>query len=161
MILVYGILLYMEIVDQLMYLKEHICGILISGLKNNFGEFIAYCLNNNIPELSINNFRNLEFDLLVAMRDVPTVCPYVSYMKYKDLDFVKLPPLAEQAKNLAKSAWVFLSSGFELAPDDEQERRYDICKSCDYLTQGRCSKCGCFMKYKSKIKVVTCPDGRW
>jgi hypothetical protein len=151
----------MELMGQLMYLKEYICGLLTIGLRSNYQKFIDYCFANNLPELPKMKFIDLEFDLTVAMRDVPTVCPYVSYMKYKDLDFVKLPPLAEQAKNLAKSAWVFLSSGFELAPDDEQERRYDICKSCDYLTQGRCSKCGCFMKYKSKIKVVTCPDGRW
>jgi len=74
---------------------------------------------------------------------------------------MKLPPLAEQAKNLVKSAWLFANSGFELTSDDEQERRYNICNACNYFNSGRCSKCGCFMKYKSKIKVVKCLDGRW
>ena len=146
---------------DLVHIKEYICGLLTIGLRNNYQGFIDYCLSNNLPELPMMKFIDLEFDLTVAMRDVPTVCPYVSYMKYKQLDFMKMPPLSEQAKNLIKSAWQFANSGFELASDDEQERRYGICNSCDYYIQGRCLKCGCFMKYKSKIKAVKCLDGRW
>jgi hypothetical protein len=144
-----------------MYLKEYIYGLLKNGLKGDYQAFTDYCKIAGIVNLPVNKFIDLEFDLIVAMRDVPTVCPYVSYMRYKQLDFMKLPPLTEQAKNLVRSAWDFANSGFELASDDEQEIRYNICSICDYLTGGRCSKCGCFMKFKAKIKVVSCPDGRW
>jgi hypothetical protein len=73
-----------------MYSKEHIRGLLTVGLRDNFADFTKYCLEHNLSELARNKFIDLGFDLLVAMRDVPTVCPYVSYMRYKRLDFMQL-----------------------------------------------------------------------
>lgn len=150
---------------QLMYLKEYLTGLLTIGLTSNYSIFIEYCNNNNLPILSLNKFIDLEFDLMIVLRDVPIVCPYVSYMRYKELDFIginKLPPLTTQVKNLTTTMADFMFSGFELVTEKEQKQRFDMCKSCMYVTEGfRCSVCGCFMRYKSKIKAAVCPKGNW
>ena len=45
------------------------------------------------------------------------------------------------------------------------DKRWDICTKCKHLTNltKQCKKCGCFMKLKTKIKNVSCPDKppRW
>lgn len=47
-----------------------------------------------------------------------------------------------------------------LADHKTQTKRWDICKKCEQLTSltKQCKICGCFMKLKTKIKGVTCPD---
>ena len=46
---------------------------------------------------------------------------------------------------------------------DEQvlKMRWDICSSCEFLNDNKCEKCGCFMKVKHKLKMASCPEGRW
>lgn len=48
---------------------------------------------------------------------------------------------------------------------DEQvaAERFDICKGCDRLTEHtlQCRECGCFMAAKTKLKMATCPLGKW
>tara|TARA_Y100000310_G_C20537474_1_gene741571 strand:+ start:120 stop:506 length:387 start_codon:yes stop_codon:yes gene_type:complete len=40
--------------------------------------------------------------------------------------------------------------------------RWDLCSSCEFLTESnKCEKCGCFMKVKHKLKMATCPIGKW
>lgn len=41
--------------------------------------------------------------------------------------------------------------------------RYDICKKCDKYDakKDKCSKCGCVMKFKTKIPSARCPIGKW
>lgn len=41
--------------------------------------------------------------------------------------------------------------------------RYEICSACPHLTKfsGQCTKCGCFMKAKVKLKGASCPIGKW
>lgn len=42
------------------------------------------------------------------------------------------------------------------------QERYNICKKCEYLLPTtNCQKCGCFMKFKVKIKVASCPINKW
>jgi hypothetical protein len=52
-----------------------------------------------------------------------------------------------------------------IKPLSEEERnvRYDICLSCEHLTQltAQCKKCGCFMKAKTYIPGTECPIGKW
>ena len=39
--------------------------------------------------------------------------------------------------------------------------RWDLCLSCEFLNDNKCDKCGCFMKVKHKLKMASCPEGKW
>lgn len=40
--------------------------------------------------------------------------------------------------------------------------RWRLCRECPELLVGSmCSKCGCFMKAKVKLKDASCPIGKW
>ena len=42
------------------------------------------------------------------------------------------------------------------------EDRMAICKECThYFITGNCLKCGCFVKVKSRISVMSCPIKKW
>ena len=44
-----------------------------------------------------------------------------------------------------------------------EERMSQHCRKCEYFveTTSQCSKCGCFMDYKTMLYDASCPDGRW
>jgi len=48
-------------------------------------------------------------------------------------------------------------------PNDIYEDRIAICKECPHYfkTTGNCLKCGCFVKVKSRIAVMSCPIKKW
>ena len=49
-----------------------------------------------------------------------------------------------------------------LHDQDVIDKRWDICKGCDFLTENnRCEKCGCFMKIKHRLATARCPIGKW
>lgn len=54
-------------------------------------------------------------------------------------------------------------SDTEFADSELQDKRYDICNSCDRLTKTtkQCRECGCFMKLKVKLADAVCPLGKW
>ena len=41
--------------------------------------------------------------------------------------------------------------------------RHDKCDSCENYVKsmGRCRKCGCFMKLKTRMALASCPIGKW
>lgn len=43
------------------------------------------------------------------------------------------------------------------------QERMTICRKCEYLEKAlsRCTKCGCFMNFKTRLKKATCPIGKW
>ena len=47
--------------------------------------------------------------------------------------------------------------------EDIFNNRYSICQSCPELIKltKQCKKCGCFMAVKAKMKLATCPIGKW
>jgi len=46
--------------------------------------------------------------------------------------------------------------------DDIAHERMEICKSCKHLTiTQQCTKCGCFMELKTKLKNAYCPIYKW
>ena len=47
--------------------------------------------------------------------------------------------------------------------DEIANQRYNICKSCPELIKliSQCKKCGCFMIYKTKLELASCPIGKW
>lgn len=73
------------------------------------------------------------------------------------------PSLWEQAGNSVKAAAGFVASGFAVVSEDEQERRHEICHSCEFFdhNQGRRRKCGCFNAIKAWVANQQCPIGKW
>ncbi len=65
----------------------------------------------------------------------------------------------EMALNLKDSVKDICRSGVKFVSNESHNRRYSICKSCKYLVNGRCKKCGCFMKLKTKFEAMHCPIG--
>ena len=45
--------------------------------------------------------------------------------------------------------------------EDVLKMRWDLCSSCEFLKDDKCSKCGCFMKVKHKLALASCPEGKW
>lgn len=41
---------------------------------------------------------------------------------------------------------------------DEYERRLSLCRECDELYDGTCSKCGCYVEFRALKKRMYCPD---
>ena len=48
-------------------------------------------------------------------------------------------------------------------PNEVYEDRMAICKGCTHYFKltGNCLKCGCFVKVKSRISVMSCPIKKW
>ncbi|MCR5119347.1 MAG: DUF6171 family protein [Lachnospiraceae bacterium] len=46
-------------------------------------------------------------------------------------------------------------------PDEEYERRLDICRKCEKLSAGTCLKCGCFVELRAAAKAGHCPGKQW
>ncbi len=44
---------------------------------------------------------------------------------------------------------------------EEQKERLDSCKECPFYKLRACTKCGCFMPLKVKVKGSSCPEGKW
>lgn len=51
----------------------------------------------------------------------------------------------------------------DLAEQDEYQRRLDLCKQCQWLNQGICRKCGCFVEARAYRQKSVCPHEhpRW
>ena len=67
------------------------------------------------------------------------------------------------ARNLAKAAKDHAISGFETVSEETIKERLDICMDCEhYIPQSsRCRLCGCFTKFKAKLKTGGCPVRKW
>jgi len=39
--------------------------------------------------------------------------------------------------------------------------RWDLCSSCEFLKDGKCTECGCWMRVKLKLQMSFCPIGKW
>ena len=53
-------------------------------------------------------------------------------------------------------------SNFFISKEDYNER-LNICRSCEFLFKPTmtCKKCGCFMRIKASIGVMSCPVKKW
>jgi hypothetical protein len=74
---------------------------------------------------------------------------------------------SQKVKNFASSLYGHIKNNMELCPDHIIEKRYDICKSCEYFKDSTCTKCGCPLirdrAYISKLawSNEACPINRW
>jgi hypothetical protein len=80
-----------------------------------------------------------------------------------------MPSLGSMARRLSGTAAKTITSAVSgkriLVSKDEQARRMAICDSCEFFNKQnkRCSKCGCFSKWKSKLDSEHCPlpEPKW
>ena len=47
------------------------------------------------------------------------------------------------------------------APQNLYENRLNICKECDYLNEGTCQACGCFVELRAAVRKNKCPYKKW
>lgn len=86
----------------------------------------------------------------------------IAHKEEKEVSEKEKLTYGEMFKDLYRSIKAISKSGMELSTNEEHKRRYNICLACEYLSSGgRCGKCGCFMKLKSKYKVMSCPINLW
>ena len=58
-----------------------------------------------------------------------------------------------------KAVYCWCIGGCKVALSAEQ--RIEVCKKCEYYTKGKCSICGCVLKYKTKMETERCPINKW
>lgn len=73
----------------------------------------------------------------------------------------KTPTVADQIKSASKAALRYARSGGKLVNDEIYQTRIGICRACEFLHGGRCSRCGCFMRLKAKLPAEKCRVGKW
>lgn len=85
-----------------------------------------------------------------------------STSRHKDPDRA-MPPAATMARNVARDGLRFIKDLCRTVSTEHAKARLKVCQECDLFNRrrGRCSKCGCQMKLKSKGRVWTCPMGCW
>lgn len=85
--------------------------------------------------------------------------------KLVEEDLTKFPSIFQQARNLAKQAWVsgtgVLQGKAFLTTAEKAYARLEICKTCEFFKDTRCLKCGCFMEKKAHIELASCPVNKW
>ena len=54
-----------------------------------------------------------------------------------------------------------MNSRKDQEPEHFEVKRIKICQNCEHYKAFICSKCGCFMLLKTKIKQTWCPIGKW
>lgn len=47
------------------------------------------------------------------------------------------------------------------ASEELYEQRLSICKQCDYLQEGMCRACGCFVELRAAIHSNVCSYSKW
>jgi hypothetical protein len=72
----------------------------------------------------------------------------------------KMPKLSTEAWDLAKSVATFIAHPY-FTQKDEYERRIAVCDKCDHREVSRCTKCGCFVAIKARVKAWHCPENLW
>jgi len=75
----------------------------------------------------------------------------------------EMPSTMQMAKNLAKATKDHVRSGLKTVSDDKIKERLDICGDCEHFVphSSRCNLCGCFTKFKAKLKSGGCPIKKW
>jgi hypothetical protein len=78
-----------------------------------------------------------------------------------------LPSFGEMVKSLAGTTndvvRGMLGGDGLLVTEDIYNERMNICNSCPFFIKEskRCTKCGCFMEAKTRLKKTYCPINKW
>ena len=85
--------------------------------------------------------------------------------KLENENLESFPSVFQQARNLAKQAWL---SGVDVAKGkpllstaEKANERIKICNGCEFFKEDRCVKCGCFMNAKIHLESSRCPINKW
>lgn len=76
-------------------------------------------------------------------------------------------PLKQVVKNVGEAVVRNVAAvvqGNQLKQEDKLiKARSEICFSCPYFVQksNRCSKCGCYLSFKTWLKAEKCPINKW
>jgi len=79
----------------------------------------------------------------------------------EEVDAVPDLTYGEMFSGLAKGISSIIKSGVKMVDNDTHATRFTLCQECDMLIDGRCKRCGCYMKLKSKFHSMRCPIGKW
>jgi len=73
--------------------------------------------------------------------------------------------MTEPKKNygVIQAAKDLISGKLELAEPEVQQKRIDICNSCEVQNKATkvCTACGCFLPAKTRLLQSTCPMDLW
>jgi hypothetical protein len=72
-----------------------------------------------------------------------------------------MPSLMRQAANLGGAIVRHVAAGCPTVSEEEKGRRMALCLACEFWSQGRCMKCGCYMAAKTAWAREKCPIGKW
>lgn len=77
----------------------------------------------------------------------------------------RLPSLSTQARNAVGAVGRIARAAIQQkkirVSDEEQQRRMAICATCEFYTGSTCKKCGCHIRFKTKLTTEHCPIGKW
>lgn len=59
--------------------------------------------------------------------------------------------------------WDLFKKDQPRALDEIKQKRLEICKKCEHFIKltHQCSKCGCLMDLKTKLRNASCPIDKW
>ena len=49
----------------------------------------------------------------------------------------------------------------ERTPEEIYKKRLEVCKTCDFLVQGTCTACGCYVELRAASRRGRCPYKKW
>lgn len=82
-----------------------------------------------------------------------------------DTGLAPTPSLFQKARNLVSAAGRVTqaaASGQAITSSREEiKRRLEICEGCEFYKNGTCQKCGCVIRFKTKLATEKCPLGKW
>ena len=114
-----------------------------------------------------DQYRCKKFGFVLTIKKFPFHCGLCKVNKEKPDKKPKpkreMPPLLEQATNLATSLVKHATSGFQHVAQNEFLQRIEACNQCDQFDSKsqRCAACGCFLVVKAKWASEECPLGKW
>jgi hypothetical protein len=84
-----------------------------------------------------------------------------AWKQWKEKNNGKIMPKNDNGREVRP--WDLLNPNTEYISEESSSNRYEICLQCPELIQitKQCKKCGCIMPLKTKLKMATCPLGKW
>lgn len=126
------------------------------------GNFIINNFDNVFEHLD-SRMNNITVDEIKIIKNPEKAKEMQEMLKKEDIS--KFPSTFQMARNVFKQAWDstkgVLSGRNFLIDADTANNRYNICESCEFLKEKRCTHCGCFMETKVHLESSSCPIGKW
>jgi len=74
-----------------------------------------------------------------------------------------LPSVTKMAASIAKATVQAIKTGLPQRSPEEIAAINGICKTCEFwrTSDNRCSKCGCYLKFKVAMATEHCPVKKW